>query len=142
MGDLIRKLPTDQDELSREEKENFALLFGEEEKENFQQLQQPVLSPPSEQQRVATPIPENPHRPMPVPTTFNPSPSSPVLLKKELFQVSIFAAIFFVFQFPSVSSLFQNYIPMCKSEMTRYIVKAVVFGIVLLVLINFRYIQK
>ena len=133
MGDLIRKLPTDDVQLSKEEKENFILLFGEEEEE--------TISPPPPI-RTATPIPENPKRPLPVPTTMNPSPA-PVLLKKELFQVAILSGLFFFFNLSLVDSLFQNYIPLCKSsEITRTVIKSVVFGIALWVLINFRYIQK
>lgn len=135
MGDLIQKLPTDEVQLSREEKQNFKLLFGEEEV-------QPIMPPPPS--RLSTPLPERPKRPLPVPTAL--SPPTPVsnsfLLKRELFQIVILTVIFFVFQFSFVDNLFQNYVPFCKSsEIIRNVVKALVLAVVMWVLINSKYIR-
>lgn len=135
MGDLIQKLPTDQEQLTLEEKENFRLLFGEEEQRPISQPS--PISPPL---RTSTVLPENPKRPTPVASSLQPSSSS--MLKKEMFQVAILAGIFFLFQLPLVNSLFQTYIPLCKSDLICNVVKAIVFGIVLWVLINFKYIRQ
>lgn len=135
MGDLIQKLPTDEVQLSREEKQNFKLLFGEEE---------PNQSPPAPI-RVSTPLPEHPNRPLPVPTALSsPTPStSPFLLKKELCQIGLLVILFFIFQFSFVNNIFQNYVPFCKSsELIRNAIKALVLAIVMWVLINFKYLKQ
>lgn len=133
MGDLIHKLPTDENNLSREEKQNLLLLFGKEEPEEEEQS-------PSVPIRTATPIPDNPNRPLPVATLT--SPPSPIFqLRQEIIQVALIAGVFCLFQFSFVDSLLSNYLPLCKADAIRNVAKSVLFGIVIWILVNRKYIR-
>ena len=107
MGDLIQRLPTDNTPLTQDEKENFVMLFPQEEQAQ-PQLQQ--LQPP----------PPPPHK-----------------LKKEVFVLFSFVVVFFVLNLPYVKGLIVEYIPMChKSWMLTHLVQAIVFAFVLWIVIN------
>lgn len=127
MGDLIQRLPTDENGLSPDEQQNLLLLFGKEEEE-------PIVKPPMVQQNV--PIMTTPLR-----ETIRPPLESSVNLKKEFIQVCILSAVFFVFNFAVVDSLLNKYVPLCSSStLIRNVAKSVIFGIILWVLINYKYI--
>lgn len=112
MGDLIQRLPTDNTPLTAEEKENFNMLFPQEE-----QCQQP--SQPQNQQK---------------------QPPPPQKLKREVFVLFSFVVVFFVLNLPYVKGLIVEYIPMChKSWVLTHLVQAVVFAFVLWIVINSEY---
>ena len=130
MGDLIQRLPTDENGLSPDEQQNLLLLFGKEEEE-------PVKQSSSSSFQQSVPIMTTQLR-----NTRPPQTEQAVNLKKEFIQVCILSAVFFVFNFAVVDTLLNKYVPLCSSSsLIRNVAKSVVFGIILWVLINHKYIN-
>jgi hypothetical protein len=113
MGDLIQKLPTDNVVMPPEEKDNFIMLFPDEPHE--------LKSSPAEK------------------TTTNYTPSTRKL-KKEVFSLLMFIAIFFILNLPFVKKLIVEYIPLCgKSWIATNLVQAITFAFILWLVINSEY---
>lgn len=111
MGDLIQKLPTDNIQLTQEERENFTMLFPNE----YQQQQPQALSSPK--------LPNQPHK-----------------LKKEFISIALFIAVFFLLNLPYIKNLIIEYIPMCnKSWILTNMVQAIVFAFILWIAVNAEY---
>lgn len=114
MGDLIQKLPTDNILLTQEERENFIMLFPNEQSSSYQQPQ-------------PQPLPPNPA-------------SGPQKLKKEFMSIALFIAVFFLLNMPYIKNLIVEYIPMCnKSWIVANIVQAIVFAFILWIAVNAEY---
>lgn len=110
MGDLIQKLPTDSIQMPPEERENFLLLFPEE------QVMPAAVQSSSPQDATAR------------------------NLKKEIMTLSMFILVFFVLNLPFVKNLLVEYIPLChKSWIMTNLLQAIVFAFVLWLFLNAEY---
>lgn len=116
MGDIIQKLPIDQIILSHEEKDNFMMLFPEE------QPQAPLQPTHARQEK------EQQKQP------------SLRKIKNEVISLLFFVAVFFVLNIPYVKTLLVEYIPMCsKSWIITNLIQAVIFAFVLWIALNAEY---
>lgn len=111
MGDMIQKLPTDNIQMPLDERENFMMLFPEE--QQSQQNQQE--SKPIEKKDVQQ-------------------------LRKEFISIFLFMVVFFLLNVPYVKNLIIEYIPMCnKSWFLTNLVQSIIFAFVLWIIINAEY---
>lgn len=114
MGDLILKLPTDNVVMPPEERDNFLMLFPEQQREetNVSTTEIPMtpLAPPEKK------------------------------LKQEIVNVVIFIGIFFILNLPQVRNLLVEYIPMChKSWILTNLIQAIIFAFSLWLCLNAEY---
>ena len=110
MGDLIQKLPTDNVVMPPEERENFVMLF------------------PEQQSSQATPV------------LTTPLPTHDKKLKQEIVNVVIFVGLFFLLNLPHVRNLLMEYIPMChKSWILTNLIQAILFAFLLWLCLNAEY---
>lgn len=118
MGDLIIKLPSDNVVMPPEERENFLMLFPDEEK--FQQNNDTPQQTPFQQK--------------------TPSADPTKKLKKEVISLFMFIVIFFILNLPYVKKLIVEYIPLCyKSWIATNLVQAIIFAFILWIVINSEY---
>lgn len=111
MGDLIHKLPIDDTPVMMEERENFIMLFPEED-----QSTDVVYSN-------SAPIKNVQNK-----------------LKKEVAGIFVFIIVFFLLNLPFVKDIVQEYIPMCnKSWILTNFVQSIIFALVLWIVMNAKY---
>lgn len=128
MGDLIMKLPTDNVVMPSEERENFLMLFPDNnatQKNNAVSIPQPSNNNSMEQ------------------TSSNIQKRQEMntqKLKKEVMNLTLFIAVFFILNLPYVKNMIVEYIPMCnKSWITTHLVQAILFAFILWIVINSEY---
>lgn len=120
MGDLIQKLPTDSTPLMKEEKENFSMLFPEEQQPN----QHAVVVTTARRKETSS-------------TTCGRK------LQKELLLMALFFGTFFVMSLPQTRETIREYIPMCaKSWIITNAVQSLIFTVVLWIVLNSEYIRE
>lgn len=128
MGDLIMKLPTDNVVMPSEERENFLMLFPDNnatQKNNAVSIPQPSNNNSMEQ------------------TSSNIQKRQEMntqKLKKEVMSLTLFIAVFFILNLPYVKNMIVEYIPMCnKSWIATHLVQAILFAFILWIVINSEY---
>lgn len=128
MGDLIMKLPTDNVVMPSEERENFLMLFPDDnatQKNNAVSIPQPSNNNSMEQ------------------TSSNIQKRQEMntqKLKKEVMSLTLFIAVFFILNLPYVKNMIVEYIPMCnKSWIATHLVQAILFAFILWIVINSEY---
>ena len=111
MGDMIQKLPTDNIQMPLDERENFMMLFPEEQQQETCNQQQK----PTEKKDVQQ-------------------------LRKEFISIFLFMVVFFLLNVPYIKNLIVEYIPMCnKSWFLTNLVQSVIFAFILWIIINADY---
>lgn len=128
MGDLIMKLPTDNVVMPSEERENFLMLFPD---DNVIQNNNAVSIPQPSNNNSMEQTSSNVQKRQEMNTQ---------KLKKEVMSLTLFIAVFFILNLPYVKNMIVEYIPMCnKSWIATHLVQAILFAFILWIVINSEY---
>ena len=129
MGDLIMKLPTDNVVMPTEERENFLMLFPDND----------ATANTNMNNALSIPQPSNPMEQTSSDVQKRPEVATQ-RLKKEVMSLTLFIAVFFILNLPYVKNMIVEYIPMChKSWIATHLVQAVLFAFILWIVINSEY---
>ena len=122
------KLPTDNVVMPPEERDNFLMLFPD---DNLIQNNNITMPQPSSMSNTMEQTSSNVQKRQEMNTH---------KLKKEVMSLSLFIAVFFILNLPYVKNLIVEYIPMCnKSWIATHLVQAILFAFILWIVINSEY---
>lgn len=128
MGDLIMKLPTDNVVMPPEERDNFLMLFPD---DNTIQNNNMTMPQPSMTNNTMEQTSSHVQKRQEMNTK---------KLKKEVMSLTLFIAVFFILNLPYVKNMIVEYIPMChKSWIATHLVQAILFAFILWIVINSEY---
>ena len=127
MGDLILKLPTDNVVMPSEERENFLMLFPDDNAIQKNTVSMPQSSTQNNVEQTSSHVQKQ-------------QEMNTQKLKKEVMNLTLFIAVFFILNLPYVKNMIVEYIPMChKSWIVTHLVQSVLFAFVLWIVINSEY---
>lgn len=127
MGDLIIKLPTDNVVMPSEERENFLMLFPDDNTIASNPVSMPQPSNNSSMEQTSSHVQKR-------------QEMNTQKLKKEVMSLTLFIAVFFILNLPYVKNMIVEYIPMCnKSWIATHLVQSILFAFILWIVINSEY---
>lgn len=123
------KLPTDNVVMPPEERENFLMLFPDD-----NSIQNNNITMPQSSVNTNTTLEQTSSS---VQKRQNMNTQK---LKKEVMSLTLFIAVFFILNLPYVKNLIVEYIPMChKSWIATHLVQAILFAFILWIVVNSEY---
>ena len=123
------KLPTDNVVMPPEERENFLMLFPDD-----NSIQNNNITMPQSSVNTNTTLEQTSSS---VQKRQNINTQK---LKKEVMSLTLFIAVFFILNLPYVKNLIVEYIPMChKSWIATHLVQAIIFAFILWIVVNSEY---
>ena len=123
------KLPTDNVVMPPEERENFLMLFPDD-----NSIQNNNITMPQSSVNTNTTLEQTSSS---VQKRQNMNTQK---LKKEVMSLTLFIAVFFILNLPYVKNLIVEYIPMChKSWIATHLVQAIIFAFILWIVVNSEY---
>lgn len=127
MGDLIMKLPTDNVVMPSEERENFLMLFPDDNAIANNPVSMPQPTNNNSMEQTSSHVQKR-------------QEMNTQKLKKEVMSLTLFIAVFFILNLPYVKNLIVEYIPMCnKSWIVTHLVQAILFAFILWIVVNSEY---
>lgn len=127
MGDLIMKLPTDNVVMPSEERENFLMLFPDDNAIANNPVSMPQPTNNNSMEQTSSHVQKR-------------QEMNTQKLKKEVMSLTLFIAVFFILNLPYVKNLIVEYIPICnKSWIVTHLVQAILFAFILWIVVNSEY---